>query len=194
MNKQRVAIFGGSFDPIHIGHINLATEVLRAGLTSEVWFMVSPQNPHKQNCALSDENLRLRMVELAIKGNDGFKACDFEFDQPRPSYTANTLAALERYYPDKEFVLLVGADNWEKFDKWYKADEILAKYELIVYPRGNEEVPQLPAGVTWLPAKLYNVSSTMIRETVMDNGDIASFVTPSVAEFIKENRLYLKKI
>ena len=190
MNKQRIVIFGGSFDPIHIGHVNLASEVLRAGLASEVWFMVSPQNPHKQGCLLSDEKLRLKMVELAIAGNERFKACDFEFFQSRPSYTVNTLAELERHYPDKEFILLVGADNWAKFDKWYKADEILAKYELLVYPRGNEEMPQLPTGVTWLPAKLYDVSSTMVRKAVVENKNILSYVSPEVAEFIKEHGLY----
>ena len=193
MNKQRIVIFGGSFDPIHIGHVSLATEVVRAGLASEVWFMVSPQNPHKKGCTLSDENLRLQMVCLAIAGNEHFRACDFEFGLPRPSYTVNTLAELCKHYPDKEFVLLVGADNWEKFDKWYKADEILAKYELIVYPRGNEEMPQLPTGVTWLPAKLYDVSSTKIREAVMNNSDITSYVSPAVAEFIKRNHLYVKQ-
>ncbi|MBO7301371.1 MAG: nicotinate-nucleotide adenylyltransferase [Bacteroidaceae bacterium] len=190
MNKQRVVIFGGSFDPIHVGHVNLATEVVRAGLASEVWFMVSPQNPHKKDSALSDENLRLQMVQLAIAKNEYFKACDFEFNLPRPSYTYNTLLELDKQYPDKEFLLLVGADNWEKFDKWYNGDEILKKYRLIVYPRGNEEQPQLPQGVTWLPAKLYNVSSTEIRTAVFAGEDISALVTPEVKNFIESNNLY----
>lgn len=190
MNKQRVVIFGGSFDPIHVGHVSLAAEVVHAGLAAEVWFMVSPQNPHKKDSTLSDENLRLQMVQLAIAGNEHFKACDFEFNLPRPSYTYNTLSQLEKHYPDKEFVLLVGADNWEKFDKWYKGDEILKKHELIVYPRGDEEQPQLPQGVTWLHAKLYDVSSTKVRTAVMNSEDIAEYVSPAVAEFIKEKKLY----
>ena len=190
MNKRRTVIFGGSFDPIHIGHVNLAAEVVRAGLASEVWFMVSPQNPHKKDCTLSDENLRLQMVNLAIKGNTHFKACDFEFGLPRPSYTYNTLTELGKHFPDREFLLLVGADNWEKFDKWYKGDEILKRHGLIVYPRGNEKKPALPEGVTWLQAELYDISSTEIREAVANDGDFSTYVAPAVADFIREHGLY----
>ena len=117
MSKIKTVVFGGSFDPVHVGHLSLALEVLRAGLAGEVWFMVSPHNPHKEENRLSDENVRLEMVRMAIDGMDGMKACDFEFSLPRPSYTINTLSALEEAYPDREFVLLVGADNWAKFDR-----------------------------------------------------------------------------
>ncbi|MBR5828860.1 MAG: adenylyltransferase/cytidyltransferase family protein, partial [Bacteroidaceae bacterium] len=89
--KKRTVVFGGSFDPIHIGHLALAGAVCEHGLADEVWFMVSPQNPHKQDCNLTDEGLRLQMVQLAVKGNPAFKACDFEFTLPRPSYTVHTL-------------------------------------------------------------------------------------------------------
>ena len=192
MNKRCVAIFGGSFDPIHNGHLALAGEVLGRGLATEVWFMVTPQNPHKQGSALSDEQLRLRMVQLAVEGMDGARACDFEFALPRPSYTLNTFTALDEAYPDCCFSLLIGADNWEKFDRWYKGDEILSRYGIIVYPRGSESEPPLPQGVQWLPAKLHNVSSTMVRVAVAAGDDISSLVPPAVAAFIKENKMYEK--
>ena len=192
MAKTRVAVFGGSFDPIHNGHLALAAEVLSRGLAAEVWFMVTPQNPHKQGCTLSDEQLRLRMVQLAIEGKEGVVACDFEFGLPRPSYTLNTLYALDAAFPEKEFSLLIGADNWEKFDCWYKGDEILSRYAVIVYPRGDEARPQLPEGVHWLPAKLYDVSSTMVRESVSAGEDVTTMVPFAVAEFIKEKGLYEK--
>ncbi len=190
MNRQKVAIFGGSFDPIHNGHLALAAEVLSRGLAREVWFMVTPQNPHKQGCALSDESLRLQMVQLAVDGKAGMAACDFEFALPRPSYTFNTLAALEEAFPEKEFLLLIGADNWRKFDSWYKGEEILSKYGIIVYPRGDEAGPLLPPGVQWLPATLYDVSSTMLRAAVAAGEDITSFVPHSVSLFIKEKKMY----
>ena len=190
MNKKRTVIFGGSFDPVHVGHLSLAEEVCRRELADELWFMVSPQNPHKQQSSLSDENVRLQMVELAIAGNERFKACDFEFNLPRPSYTINTLQALEENYPDREFLLLVGADNWEKFDRWYRHDEILANYEIIVYPRDNNAVPLLPDGVTWLPAELHDVSSTQIRGLVAGGGSITGLVPAAIEEFIKRNNLY----
>lgn len=190
MNKSKVAIFGGSFDPIHNGHLALAAEVLGRGLASEVWFMVTPQNPHKQGSRLSDEQQRLQMVQIAIEGMPGIKASDFEFSLPRPSYTLNTLTALDEVYPDKEFSLLIGADNWEKFDKWYKGDEILSRYGVIVYPRGNDIEPALPAGVRWLPARLHDVSSTMVRAAVAAGDDITDMVPAAVARYINENKMY----
>lgn len=189
-NTPKIAVFGGSFDPIHNGHIALAGEVLSRGLATEVWFMVTPQNPHKQDCALSDELLRLQMVQLALLDKPGMVASDFEFSLPRPSYTLNTLTALAAAYPEKEFSLLIGADNWEKFDRWYKGDEILARHNVIVYPRGNEAEPLLPQGVQWLPAKLYDVSSTMVRAAVLKGNEISGFVPPAVASFINEKKMY----
>lgn len=187
---KRTVIFGGSFDPIHVGHLALAREACARGLADEVWFMVSPQNPHKQDRMLTDENLRLRMVQLAVKENPMFKACDFEFALPRPSYTVNTLAALERQFPERSFRLLIGADNWEKFDRWYKGDEILGRYGVIIYPRGGEDAPQLPANAVWMPASLYNVSSTEVRDAVASGKSIAGLVPSGVERFIIENGLY----
>lgn len=191
MEKIRTVIFGGSFDPIHVGHLSLASEVVASGLAGEVWFLVSPQNPHKEACRLSDENVRMQMVQLAIEGYEKFKASDFEFTLPRPSYTINTLSALEKAFPDREFVLLIGADNWEKFGRWYRHEEILARYEIIVYPRENSLKPELPAGVTWLSAKLHDVSSTQIRELVAKGCSISGLVVPAVEKFINQNNLYI---
>lgn len=193
MNKSsKVAIFGGSFDPVHNGHLALADEVLSRGLADEVWLMVTPQNPHKQGGTLSDEQLRLQMVQLAVEGRRGMTACDFEFALPRPSYTVNTLKALDEAFPEKDFSLLIGADNWEKFDRWYKGDEILSRYGIIVYPRGSGNCPALPQGVLWLPAELHDVSSTMVRSAVGDGKDISGLVPESVAQFIKHNKMYKK--
>jgi nicotinate-nucleotide adenylyltransferase len=192
MNKQRVAVFGGSFDPIHNGHLALAGEVISRGLADEVWLMVTPQNPHKQDKILSDERLRFQMAQLAVEGMDGVKACDFEFSLPRPSYTLTTLTALDEAFPDKEFCLLIGADNWEKFDRWYKGDEILSRYGIIVYPRGSEGEPPLPSGVRWLPAKLYDISSTMVRAAVAAGNDITGLVPATVVRFINDNKMYKK--
>ena len=190
MEKIKTVIFGGSFDPIHVGHLSLASAVVESGLASEVWFMVSPQNPHKELQKLTDESVRLEMVRLAIDGNEHFKANDFEFNLPRPSYTINTLMSLEKSFPDREFMLLVGADNWEKFDRWYRHDEILERYRIIVYPRDNSAVPLLPDGVIWLSAELHDVSSTQIRGLVANGHSITGLVVPSVEEFINGNKLY----
>ena len=190
MNKKPTVIFGGSFDPVHNGHMSLAAEVCRRGLAAEVWFMVSPLNPHKEGNKITPEEERLEMVRLAVSGDEALVACDFEFSLPRPSYTVNTLSALAAAYPGREFILLIGADNWEKFHKWYKWETILSRYKIIVYPRGNEQEPPLPAGVVWLPAPLYDVSSTMVRDAVVAGKDISYLVPQPVACYIEEKSLY----
>lgn len=191
MKKLRTVIFGGSFDPIHIGHTSLAVEVLRLNLADEVWFLVSPLNPLKRGCRISDEKVRFSMVQLATEDNPRFVACDFEFALPRPSYTLHTLQALEGSFPDREFALLIGSDNWEKFDSWYRSDEILARYRIIVYPRGCSEPQSLPSGVTWLESPLLDVSSTAVRDAIARGNDVSEYLNPKVAAYIKKNKLYI---
>ena len=190
-SKIRTALFGGSFDPIHNGHIALARAVREHDLADEVWFLITPQNPHKQGCRLIGENERLQMVQCALDGEERMTASDFEFSLPRPSYTINTLNALERAYPDREFLLLMGADNWRKIDKWYKGDEIMSRFGIIVYPRDNDEtLPALPDNVKWVQSPLYNISSTEIREAIALGNDIQEWLHPSVLAYIKEKELY----
>ena len=111
----KTGLFGGSFNPIHRGHIHLARQLLRRAHLDEVWFLVSPQNPLKQDMRLAPEEQRLEMVRIALRRFKRLSASDFEFPLPRPSYTWNTLQALSREYPDREFTLLIGGDNWERF-------------------------------------------------------------------------------
>ena len=191
MNKIRTAIFGGSFDPIHRGHVALARAVRDNNLADEVWFLVTPLNPHKQDNNLTNEGERLAMVSLSIVGEPGLVASDFEFNLPRPSYTINTLDALQAAFPDREFMLLMGADNWQKIDRWYKGDEIVSRFGIIVYPRGNEASPSLPANVKWLQAPLYDISSTEIRKTFSAGEDVSQWLHPDVEKYIKEKKMYL---
>lgn len=111
----RTGIFGGSFNPIHLGHLSLANFLCEEELVDELWFLITPQNPFKQQQTLLDNHLRLKMVEKAIAGYPRFKASDFEFTLPRPSYTITTLNRLSESYPDREFILIIGADNWAAF-------------------------------------------------------------------------------
>lgn len=193
MRKIRTVIFGGSFDPVHVGHTQLAGEVIARNLADEVWFMLSPRNPLKQGRSMTDENIRWQMLQLALQDEPRFVACDFEFSLPRPSYTLNTLLSLEKTYPDREFILLIGADNWAQFDSWYNGNEILARYEILVYPRdGVVRSQELPHGVKWLDACLLDVSSTMLRDAYAEGRDISAYVHPKVMEFINVNKIYQK--
>lgn len=174
----RTGIFGGSFNPIHNGHIILARQLKeRAGL-DEVWLMVSPQNPLKQHAGLLADEARMAMARKAVEGEAGIVASDYEMQLPRPSYTWNTLQALSRDYPDREFVLMIGGDNWELFDKWYRAEDIRRHYEIVVYTR----TPGDPGFI--------DISSTEIRRRIREGLSIGELVPAAVADIIKEKGYY----
>ena len=135
---KRIGIFGGSFNPIHLGHTALASYICEQGMVDEVWLMVSPQNPLKRDLTLLDENERLTMARLATAPYPMLKACDFEFTLPRPSYTYHTLQALRTAYPDCEFSLIIGEDNWQCFNRWYRGEDIARETPIIIYPRKAE--------------------------------------------------------
>ncbi|MDD5861193.1 MAG: nicotinate (nicotinamide) nucleotide adenylyltransferase [Prevotella sp.] len=187
MNHQRrVGLFGGSFNPIHVGHIALAKALRKEGGLDEVWFLVTPQNPWKQQTDLLDDEERLTLVRDAVRGEDGLVASDYEFHLPKPSYTLHTLRALRKDYPDTEFVLLIGGDNWAAFDHWYGYEEILRDYKIIVYPREEHPVdPPLPhglpiRGVEIVHTPLLPVSSTLIRERVRAGAPIHGLVPEAI--------------
>ena len=131
----KTGIFGGSFNPIHIGHLALANYLCEYGEVDEVWFLVSPHNPLKEEKELWDDEFRLELTRLAIGDYPKFSVCDIEFHLPKPSYTITTLDALKRQYPERDFTLIIGSDNWEIFNKWHKPQEIIDRYHLLIYPR-----------------------------------------------------------
>ena len=176
---KRIGIFGGSFNPIHNGHIALAQAVLRQCALDEVWLMVSPQNPLKQNSTdLLDDQLRLQMAEKALEGVEGVKACDYEFRLSKPSYTWNTLQHLSKDYPDYTFSLLIGGDNWAHFTRWRHWKDILRCHQVIVYPR--EDYP----GTIDVP--LLDVSSTEIRQRVREGKRIEGMVPDSIIPLVEK--------
>lgn len=187
-----VAVFGGTFNPPHIGHLALANYVCECTEADELWFMVTPCNPFKAGSDLLDDRVRLKMVEAAVEGYAQFRASDFEFHLPRPSYTVNTLAGLRRSFPDYRFVLLIGADNWLAFDKWRQPEKILAHHEVWVYGRPGLTVDagSLPRGVRLLDAPLLEVSSTFIRQSVALGRDVRYYTHPAVWEIIERQQLY----
>ena len=178
MNYKKVALYFGSFNPIHNGHIGLGEYLLEHADVDELWYVVSPQNPLKKRADLWDDELRYRLACEATKGNERMGVCDVEFDLPKPSYTVNTLRILSEKYPDYQFSLLIGADNYQIFDKWYCYEEILRDYTIYVYPREGVEVdmtkfPQMK----WLDAPLYPISSTMVRERLV-RGELVDDLVP----------------
>lgn len=186
-NKIRTGIYGGSFNPIHNGHIAIARAMLDCDAVDEVWLMVSPQNPLKQSADLLDEQLRLDMTRRATADIPCVTACDYEFHMPRPSYMWHTLQSLSRDYPDREFTLLIGADNWQVFDRWYHADDIIAHYPIRIYPRRGYDIEAstLPHNVKPVDTGLYDVSSTMVRERIRRGEDVSQLIPASIIEMAK---------
>lgn len=189
--KKKVGIFGGSFNPVHAGHLMLASWIAQCGLVDNVWLMLSPSNPLKANDSLASDEHRLRMLQLALGNDPLVKLSTLELELPRPSYTINTLRALDRTYPDCEFVLIVGSDNLAIFNKWRESETILSDYGLIVYPRPGYPLPGvLPPGVTAVEAPLLDISSTRIRQCLSRGWNMNFFLPPGVYKYIKENKLY----
>ena len=189
-NPIRTALLGGTFNPLHNGHLTIARSVLEQGLADEVWMLITPCNPWKTNQSLLDDRLRYDMVAEAVKDMEGIQASDYEFKLDKPSYTANTLRHISADYPDREFILTIGADNWVKFNEWRDHKFIQANYKIIVYPRKGCEVKELPASVTLLNSPLEDVSSTIIRNLVSKGEPINHLVPESVARAIREKKLY----
>ncbi len=194
---MRIGIFGGSFDPIHIGHAIIAQHIISCGSVDRLWFMVSPVNPLKagKERQVADTD-RLRMVEMVSRPIEGIETSAFEFSMPKPSYTIDTLNALQAKFPDDEFYLVIGADNWQLFAKWRNSEEILAKYHVLIYPRLGYEVTipdELKARVQLVDAPIIELSSTQIRERLALGQSVRYYVPDKVLEYIERKHLYCKQ-
>ena len=193
---MKIGIFGGSFDPIHTGHAIIAHHIISSGLVDQLWMMVSPVNPLKAGNErhVTDAD-RLRMVEMVTRTLDGAETSAFEFNMPRPSYTIDTLNALQEKFPDKEFYMVIGADNWAVFDRWRNSEEILSKYHILIYPRLGYEVvipDEWQDRVTLVNAPIIELSSTQIRERLAQGKSARYYVPDDVLNYIERNNLYCK--
>lgn len=185
-------IFGGSFNPIHNGHIGLALRLLEQCHLDEIWFVVSPQNPLKTRGSLLDDDTRLRLVRAALASHPRLKACDYEYHLPVPSYTYDTLMAMQGDFPDRRFLLLMGADNWHNFHRWYRHDDIIRRFHIIIYPREGTEIngDTLPPNAHIVETPLYNISSTMIRQRILRGESVSGLLPECVEKIITDEALY----
>jgi len=190
---MRIGIYSGSFDPVHTGHAMVANYCAQWGSLDEVWMMVSRLNPLKEGTVPTADLHRLRMTKLVAEQCCGVKASDFELSLPMPSYTYVTLCKLREHYPEHQFVLVVGSDNWANFGRWRDAHKIIKEFGLLIYPRPGYDPPlDPPAGVEVIDnGPTAYVSSTFIREAVADGANINFFVPSVVARYIREHKLYI---
>ena len=189
MQKIKTGIYGGSFNPIHNGHIAIAKSMLELAGLDEIWLIVSPQNPLKTVGSLLDDRLRLEMTQRALTPYLQLTASDYEFRLPRPSYMWNTLQRLSADYPEREFTLLIGADNWAVFDRWYHADDIISHYPIAIYPRtwSPIDTSTLPPTVRLYDTGLYDISSTEVREKAARGEDVAQLVPQEIVDDVKQH-------
>lgn len=187
---SRIGVFGGSFNPIHNGHIALARQLLQAGWVDEVWLMVSPQNPLKQNAELKPASVRYAIAERAVAASENpldrrIRVSKFELSLPTPTYTWSTLQRLRQSFPH-DFVLLIGADNWLLFDRWRNHKDIIRHHEIVIYPREGSviDVSDLPPTVHLLDMRLLPVSSTEVRRRVRAGESVVGLVPPQVEEMV----------
>ncbi|MEO9872461.1 nicotinate (nicotinamide) nucleotide adenylyltransferase [Ekhidna sp.] len=189
---MEIGLFFGSFNPIHIGHMIIASLVKETTSVEEVWFVVSPQNPFKKNKKLLHEFDRLDMVNAAIEDDYKFRSSDIEFNMPRPSYTIDTLTLLQEKHPDKKFHLIIGEDNLQSFPKWKNYQKILEHFGLIVYPRPHTAPSDLidQKSVKMIEAPEVDISATLIRKLLKEGKSIKYLVPDQVEEMIKVKGFY----
>ena len=189
---MKIGLFFGTFNPIHIGHLIIANHILEYSDLDRIWFVVSPQNPLKDQKSLLSEKHRLQMVRLAIDDNYKFKASNIEFKLPKPSYTITTLTYLQEKYPLQQFVLIMGSDNLETLNKWKNYEQILKHYSIYVYKRKNGEGDAFKShpNVKIFDFPYLNISASYIRKA-LEEGKSAKYLIPEKAlEYIQTINFY----
>jgi nicotinate-nucleotide adenylyltransferase len=191
MPAMRIALYFGSFNPIHTGHLIIASHVANLSEIDQVWFVVSPQNPFKHSNTLLNEYHRLHLVQMATKEDPRLRAMDVEFHLPKPSYTADTLAYLTEKYPQHTFFILMGSDSYQNIDKWKNPKYLQENFHFLVYKRPGFHVPEEPKmNITFLEAPLLEISSTYIRGLIKAGKSIKYLVPDVVAHEIMSNTYY----
>lgn len=188
-----IGILGGSFNPVHAGHMMLASYLQQFAGLDAVWLTLSPLNPLKSHPdELIPDMQRLEMLKIATRdAGEGIGVCDIELSMPRPSYTIDTLRLLARRYRRKQFKLIIGSDNWRIFEQWKDYEAILEEFGVIVYPRPGYPVPnRYEDGMEVVDAPQNTLSSTFVRRAIARGKDMNFFLPPGVFTYIKENGIY----
>jgi nicotinate-nucleotide adenylyltransferase len=192
---MKIGIFGGTFDPIHLGHLLLAEQALEAVPLDEVWFVPAGEPPHKRERVVTPAFHRLRMVELATREHPRFRVSDLEVKRQGPSYTVHTIEALKAAHPQHHFFLLVGADMVKDLPNWYKTNKIIQHVQILALGRPGVETGDIPAEIrerlTWIEgAAETNISSSLIRRRLAAGKSVRYLLPEPVYQYVKEHRLY----
>jgi nicotinate-nucleotide adenylyltransferase len=191
---MQIGLFGGSFNPPHVGHLIVAEAVRDQFALDAVWWIPNATPPHKPDAELVAPRHRRAMTEAAIAGNSAFRLCDVELAREGISYTADTVRVLQREHPEATFSLIIGSDSLDRFGTWHRPEEIASRVSLLVYARlGSREAVADPAyanAVRYAAAPALEVSSTEIRARCQAGRSIRYLVPESVRTYIESNALY----
>lgn len=202
--KKTIGIYGGAFNPIHLGHLNLAMEMMEIHRLHEVWFCPTGIHPQKQQPIVVSAEHRLNMIKLAIEGQPRFLVSDIELGRDGPSYTLDTLRAFNKLEKEKEdsyaFALILGEDAAKGFSTWHQPEEIIQLARLLVGRREDNEKrsdlfpgsPEIVAAIHkgWTKTRVMEISSREVRERLLNNKYCAHLLSTKVLDYINANELY----
>jgi len=191
---MNIGLYFGTFDPIHRGHINIVNFLIDNCLVEKVWFVVTPENPDKISNNLTDFIHRYEMVKIEVKNNNNLLASDVELKLERPNYTINSLRYISNTFPDNNFSLIIGEDNFVNFKKWKDYKEIMNNFKIYVYPRKTRLKRDMKLlmsnNIEMIEAPLIDLSSTNIRNIINDKNYAKQFISDSIYKYITTNNLY----
>lgn len=182
---MRTGLFFGSFNPIHIGHLAIANYFYSYTDIDEVWIIVTPLNPWKDGKKIMPLDERVAMAKIATSSTEFIKVSDFEKNLEQPNYTYNSLQHLKSEYPDREFVLLIGGDNFQSFAKWKYSNKIQAEYDVYAYARSEKDDEYLgETSVELFKAPLMEISSTFLRHGLAQGKNMQYFLPTGVYNYL----------
>jgi nicotinate-nucleotide adenylyltransferase len=188
---MKIGLYFGSFNPIHTGHLIIANYFANNTELSQIWFVISPQNPLKSNLNLLNKYHRKYLIDIAIDGEKKLKTSTIEFSLPIPSYTIDTLTYLREKHLDFKFSIILGSDSLQNITKWKNYEFLIKNYEILVYERpGFNSENNLGKNIIMVKAPLLDISSTAIREMIKAGKSIKFFVPDVVKEEIEKNHYY----
>lgn len=198
--SYRIGIFGGTFDPPHIGHLILAGEAQGALHLDRLLWLLTPDPPHKRGQSLADLEHRLAMLELCLANNPNFELSRLDIDRPGPHYAVDTMEILAAQYPTAELVYIMGGDSLRDLPTWHKSQEFVKTCDSLGVMRRpgdsidleelEKEIPGISSKVCFMDAPLLGISSREIRQRIIDHQPFQYYVTNAVFNYIEEHQLY----